>query len=131
MFLFLILINAAGFREKMNKTGKLITSKPTKRKPVTTINLKFIDDMIAAESIYLKENLVVNPNPVRPLQYHKRTLHVLPDGVSHLQSLLDDLKIYSSDHQMRINDEKTKVILFNNAIKRDFMPQLVVEDDQL
>ena len=83
--------------------------------------MKFIDDMMAAESIYLKEKLVENPNPVRPLQYHERTLHVLPDGVSHLQSLLDD-----SDHQMRINDEKTNVLLFNNAIKRDFMPQLVL-----
>ena len=117
------LINAAGFSEKVNKTRKIITSKPTTRKPVNKIHLKFIDDMMAAESIYLKEKLVENPNPVRPLQYHERTLHVLPDGVSDLQSLLDDLKTYSLNHQMRINDEKTNVLLFDNAITRDFMPQ--------
>ena len=41
MVLFLILINAAGFREKVNKTGKIITSNPTTRKLVDKIHLNF------------------------------------------------------------------------------------------
>ena len=34
MFLFLILINAAGFRNRMKNTGQVITSNPNKRKPM-------------------------------------------------------------------------------------------------
>jgi hypothetical protein len=126
MFLFLILINAAGFRDKIANTGKLITSKHTTRKPMEKIHLKFIDDMIAAESIHLKEKLIENPNPFRPLQYHERTLHIYPEADSHLQSLLNQ---YSNDHQMKINESKTNVILFNNAVKYDFLPKLSLNAD--
>ena len=70
MFLFLILINAAGFREQIRNTGHIITQPGVnKRKPMKTIHMKFIDDMTVAESIYLKEKLVDNPNPMQPFQY--------------------------------------------------------------
>ena len=35
----------------------------------------------------------------------------------------------TSDHQMQINLDKTKVILFNNAVKSDFLPHLTLTDD--
>ena len=118
MFLFLILINAAGFQERIRNTGKLITSNHTKRKPMDKIHLKYIDDMTAAVSINLKEKLIPNPdpNPIRPLQYHDRTQHILPEENSELQSCINDLITYSSDHQMQINENKSKVILFNNKL---------------
>ena len=126
MFLFLILINAAGFQERIRNTGKILTSNHTEWKPMDKIHLKFIDDMTAAVSINLKEKLIPNPdpNPIRPLQYHDRTQHILPEENSEIQSCINDLITYSNDHQMQINEKKTKVILFNNAIKYDFLPKI-------
>ena len=95
MFLFLILINAAGFKDKQRNTGKLITSNHNQRKPMKEIHLKFIDDMTAAVSINIKEKLVRNPdpNPIRPFRYHDRTQHILPEDQSQLQTFLNDLKL--------------------------------------
>ena len=80
MFLFLILINAAGFKEKIKNTGKIITGPLSKRKPMEKIHLKFIDDMTAAVSLNLKEELIANPDqePPRPFNFHERTQHILP-----------------------------------------------------
>ena len=130
MFLFLILINGAGFRNKIKNTGKVITANPNKRKPLDEIHLKFIDDMTGAISIDIKDNLERNPepNPIRPFRYHDRTQHILPEDKNQLQDFLDDLSKYTNDHQMRINDSKTKVILFNNAVKSDFFPNLAIND---
>ena len=134
MFLFLILINAAGFRKKIQNTGKIIT-KPNinTRKPMDKIHLKFIDDMTAAESINLKKNLLPNPNqnPDRPLRYHDRTQHILPYQNSQLQTLLDDIKVYTDTNQMKINKKKTKVILFNRARNYDFFPDLTLDGSPL
>ena len=59
MFLFIILINAAGFRDRINDNGQIITQPGVnKRKPMDTIHMKFVDDMTVAESIFLKEKLV-------------------------------------------------------------------------
>jgi hypothetical protein len=84
MFLFLILINAAGFRENLTNTGNFITKSFNNRKPMSRIHLKYIDNMTAAEAINLKKELIKNPNTnaVRPLQYHDRTKHILPEGQS-------------------------------------------------
>lgn len=59
------------------------------------IHMKFIDDMTVAESIHLKEQLIVNPDPVHPLQYHERTGHILPMEKSQVQSVLDELQDYT------------------------------------
>ena len=108
MFLFLILINAAGFKNNMRNTGKIITQPGiNKRKPMDNIHMKFIDDMTVAESIHLKEQFIENPDPVHPLQYHERTGHILPMERSKVQMVLDDLHVYTEKHQMRLNQDKT------------------------
>ena len=38
---------------------------------------------------------------------------------------------YTNDHEMKINDSKTKAILFNNAVKSDFFPNLTLNDTPL
>ena len=86
--------------------------------------------MTAAESIYLKDNLLRNPNPVQPFQYHERHGYYLPPEKSKLQTLLNDLMTYTEDHQMRLNTTKTKVILFNKATKYDFLPKLTLQGDK-
>ena len=129
MFLFLILINAAGFRERIRNTGQIITQPGVnKRKPMGTIHMKCIDDMTVAESIYLKDNLIKNPEPIQPFQYHERTGHILPTEKSKVQTLLNELTEYTEQHQMKLNHEKTKAILFNNAVKYDFQPNLTLQN---
>ena len=125
MFLFLILINEAGFRDNLNNVGKYITKPFNKREPMPRVHLKYIDDMTVAESINLKNKLVVNPdpNPTRPLQYHERTGHVLPEDQSDVQTLLNELSSYTETNEMKLNTNKSKVILFNNGRKYDFMPK--------
>ena len=54
LFLFLILINAAGFKNLKKNTGQLITKSLSRRQPMEKIQLKYIDDIMAAESIHLK-----------------------------------------------------------------------------
>ena len=71
------------------------------------------------------------PNPARPLRYHDRTQHILPDDENNLQEFLNDLMKYTNDHEMKINDSKTKAILFNNAVKSDFFPNLTLNDTPL
>ena len=131
MFLFLILINAAGFQENIKSMGEIITNPAiNKRQPLQKIHMKWIDDMTAAESIYLKDNLLKHPNPVQPFQYHERHGYYLPPEKSKLQTLLNDLMTYTEDHQMRLNTTKTKVILFNKATKYDFLPKLTLQGDK-
>ena len=132
MFLFLILINAAGFKENLRNIGETITNPAlSKRKPIEKIHMKWIDDMTIAESIYLKEKVVENPSPHQPFRLHEQTGLILPQEFSKVQGLLSDLHQYTIDHEMKINKEKTKAILFNNAVKYDFHPKLTLEDTQL
>ena len=46
MFLFLILINDAGFEKQQKKRGKLITSALNKRKEIATDHWKYVDMLI-------------------------------------------------------------------------------------
>ena len=130
MFLFLILINAAGFRDAIKNTGEIITNPLNKRKAIPNIHLKFIDDMTVAEAIDLKSKLVPNPNPPpKPTLYHDRTGIVLGDDQSQVQDLLKELKSFTDVHQMQLNQDKTKVILFNTSRNYDFPPELKFDDD--
>ena len=126
--LFLILINAAGFKGMKRNTGQIITQPGiNKRKPVEKIHMKFIDDMTIAESILLKDKLVKDPNPEQPLNYHGRTEHTLSPTKLKVQTLLNELGSYAQKHEMKINHKKTKAILFNNAVKYDFIPYLTID----
>ena len=81
LFLFLVLINDAGFEGQLNNAGELATSKRN-IKTVNQIHLKYVDDMTLAESINLKENLVLAPTDLGQthsmqglvMHSHKRTL---------------------------------------------------------
>jgi hypothetical protein len=129
LFLFLILINAAGYQEHEKQLGHHITQKQNKRKIMPRIHMKFVDDLTLAEAVNVKECVVPNPdpNPPRPLAYHDRTLHVLPSDQTPMQRQLDKMGQYCAENQMRINSEKTKVAIFNTARNYDFTPQLTMD----
>jgi hypothetical protein len=75
LFLFLILINAAGFQYLEKHLGDHVTTKLNKRRPMPTTHMKYVDDMTMAESLNLRQELMPNPdtNLPRPLTYHERT----------------------------------------------------------
>ena len=131
MFLFLVLINGAGFRNLEQKTGKIICNPSLKsRKPMDRIHLKWIDDMTAAEAINLKEHLIEDSNMIFPLKFHERTGHSLPKSQSKVQDLLTELVQYTEDNQMLINNSKTHAILFNKAKMYDFEPNLTIGNSE-
>ena len=129
MFLFIVLINLVGFENQNKQVGKTITKSLNRRKPMETIHLKFIDDLSVAESLNLKKQLIKNPdvNQPRPLDFHDRTEHILPESESRVQELLNTIVDYTDTHKMKVNGEKSKVMLFNSSKKYDFMPKLSME----
>ena len=132
MFLFLILINFAGFHnsEVVTNLGQHITKPLAKRKPIRKKHLKYIDDLSYLTSLDLKTKLKSdpNPNPMRPLNFHDRTGHFLPKENCEISVQLEKLTNFVEEHEMRINTQKTKVMLFNTARIRDFSPQVALED---
>ena len=129
MFLFLILINFAGFpfQEIERGMGKLITQ--PKRKPISKMHLKYVDDLSYLKSINLSEKLTVNPdpNPARPLSYHNRTSHILPQEENVMQQYMNQLVSFTNENEMQINCKKSKVMLFNTRKKYDFQPEIISE----
>ena len=105
LFLFLILINAAGYEQLTENMGQHITQKKNKRAKIPNIHLKFVDDMTLAEALNLRDCLVPNLDPDQPypLAYHDRTQHVLPDSENELQKQLDRLLEYCTDNDMKMN----------------------------
>ena len=115
LLLFLILINAAGYKKLEKNMGEIITDKLNKRKPVLHTHMKYVDDMSILQAMNLKEHLFPNPasDPPRPLAYHDRTNHIFPTELIALQDQLNRLDNYCQENQMKINDKKCKVMIFN------------------
>ena len=87
----------------------------------------FIDDLTLLERISLKD-LVQKEKIIGPLNYHDRYNLTLPPQKSILQHQLQDLKVFTDQHHMKLNSKKTKCIPFNTSKSKDFMPQLQLED---
>ena len=133
LFLFLILINAAGCGRLQEHLGKYATRGLNKRTPILKTHMKYVDDMTEAVAINLKKFIVPNPdpNPPRPLAYHDRTGHMAPVGYRcPLQDELDKLLQYCNKNEMVVNEKKTKVALFNTSWKYDYMPLLSVQKNK-
>ena len=130
LFLFLILVNAAGFPHLEKYLGRKVTQHMTKRRPIPNIHMKYVDDISLAQSLNMKECVVTNPdpNPVLPLQYHDRTGHVLPTSHCALQEQLNTLADYCNTYNMVINTGKTKIMIFNPSRKYDGTPKLTLPD---
>ena len=84
--------------------------------------------MTQLAAINIKKDTIKDPNPEPelPRQFHERTDHVLPREKNPLQDEVDKLKSYAKENGMKINEDKTKVMLFNRATKTDFLPKLEI-----
>ena len=128
MFLFLVYINFAGISkdELSLNLGEEITRR--KRDTLKPTHMKYLDDLSLATAINLKENLVVDPELPRPLTYHERTNHILPHDRNTMQKHFDHLSKHANTHKMVINQNKSKVMLFNQGRKYDFLPEVKTEN---
>ena len=71
-----------------------------------------------------------NPTPVLPRQYHERTGHTLKPENNVLQELLDKLKTYADENKMKINETKTKIMIFNQATSIDVLPRVYMTPEK-
>ena len=124
LLLFLVLINDLGFDNQKNNAGELITRR-NNLKAANVLHQKYVDDLTLVESINLKDKLVYVPESVRPLpdNLHSTTGHILPNQNSQVYQQLQKTEEYAANNSMRINQKKTKVMVFNPCIVRDFTPE--------
>ena len=99
-----------------------------KRKEIPVKHWKYVDDLTLAEAIDLKKALkkANEGSPEKPLTFHERTEHKLDREESKVSKELDKLLEYSKENEIIINKEQHKVMLFNTARTRDFLPSLQI-----
>ena len=92
-----------------------------------------MDDLTIAEAVDLKTKLKLDEENtlVKPLTYHERTQHILPPENSKVQQQLNEIVLYAEENEMKLNKKKTKVIVFNTAKTRDFLPKLKLEEETI
>ena len=130
LLLFIVLINEVGFKDQVNNTGEMITSRKN-LKEANKIHLKFVDDLTLAESIPLKSSLELNRSRPLPDNYHSRTGHNLIPEKSSVFKELKNIQKYAEANEMKLNKKKSKFMLFNQCKNFDFMPSLELEGNQI
>ena len=131
--IFSILINQAGLENQNRKLGEKLTVAASKRDEIENMHAKYVDDMTIAQSINLKNDLKSDPNKnwIKPPMKGERHELFLPNDKNHIQVQLDRLCNYADENQMKLNNDKTKVMLFNQAKQSDFLPEIVVGGQNL
>ena len=132
LFLFLILINDAGFMGQENNVGDIITRKKTISE-LNVIHMKYVDDLAMAEAINMNTQLKHAPVETRQLPdtYRNRTGHTLNNEESQVLKQLKDIQKYAEINKMKLNTQKTKLMLFNPCRKKDFMPEFRIEETRI
>ena len=132
MWCFLFLINFAGPDQEVKQLGRKITQPINSRTPINVMKKKWIDDLTILTAINLKDHTVVKDeySMTRPLQYHERTEHLLPRDRNTLQTIVNNLQLYTDKHNMLINKEKTKVSLFNPLKNVDILPEISLDQGE-
>ena len=132
IFFFVIKYNAASLRPRIPRFIGQSCCK-TRRGNCKTVDCSkhskemhavYIDDLTQAVAIELKKE--VNNDPQKrpfPLNFHERTKHVLP-AINVMQQNLIKLEDFTKDNLMKINEKKSKIMIFNKSKKYDFPPEL-------
>ena len=133
MFLFLILINKAGFSDQSKKLGEKLTTAASKRDEISTMHAKYVDDMTAAQAVNLKTDLKIDDQRTweKPPMRRERFEQFLPEEKKLVQKQMKEVSKYAAENEMKLNKDKTKVMLFNSARQSDFMPKIEVDGQNL
>ena len=126
LLFFVIIFNGAGPKPLLEKIGVALTQTRKKRKPLKPGKKKWVDDCTLTAHVRLSAQLVPDPGPpiIGPAQYHSRTGQILPPDRNPMQTELDSLNEYCRQSKLKINQEKSKCMLFNRAKQHDFIPEL-------
>ena len=105
MFLFLVLINEAGFKNIKESIGLKITQAINKRSELQPGHWKYVDDLTVAEALKLKDSLENDDEGTldKPLTFHNRNNQVLPQHLSKVQNQLEEINQYALENEMKIN----------------------------
>ena len=133
MFLFIILINSVGFKQEDQTVGENVTKAINAHKVMKTMHAKYVDDLTIAEVIDLRKVLcVANESDLeRPLTYHQKTEQYIKEGASKVEEQLKEIEEYAISHEMKINQIKSKVMLFNTSKTNDYQPDIEIEGVRL
>ena len=110
MFLFIILINQAGFANQSRRLGEKLATAASKRDEMEDMHAKYVDDMTIAQSICLKKELKTEPdkNWIKPPRKRDRHEQVLPTEKNKIQDQLNNLCEYADENEMKLSKDKTK-----------------------
>ena len=99
-----------------------MTRAANSQKLISHMHDKYVDNLTIAEALNLKNVLVVEREQSlkRPLNYHQRTEHKIVADSSQVEQKLKDRQEHARLNEMKINQKKTKILLFNTSIKYDF-----------
>ena len=139
IFLFVVKYNAASLRPQiprllMNQGCTLRRSKCKQEQcpqHAKDAHMLYIDDLSEAEGVDLKKQIVTDPvqRPF-PLNYHERTKQIFPADRSILQTQLLKVENYTIKNKMKINESKSKIMIFNKSRNYDFPPELAFRNGQ-
>ena len=92
----------------------------------------YIDDLSEAEAVELKRQLFNDPiQRPYPLNYHERTKHIFPAKSSLLQKRLLKVEDFTMQNHMKINEAKSKVMIFNKSRNFDFPPEFAFQNNEM
>ena len=130
LWIFLVMMNKYGKPHEKKALSDYITVPLSKRKAIKETKAKWVDDLTEVKHINLKKDTekVFEESLVRPLQKHARTEHKMKPHMNRMHKEVDSLYEIANKNLMKVNDSKTKVMLFNTARKTDFEPLVAVPD---
>ena len=92
------------------------------------MNVKFVDDLSIAVRVNLESDLVIDSGRPKPLNYEERFETNIKVTSNLLQEMIDDLKIFSSERNMLINEKKSSVMKFTKSRTKDFPTEIKMHD---
>ena len=130
-FFFMVKFNGSLLRPNIPrpfpKPTPLIMSK------LTSCTVKYIDDASQARSIKLRQALDtidISERP-KPLEFFEHTGYSLKKNTNELQTDLDNLKEFTDNNLMVINEKKTLIMKFNFRKSLDFPPIFNIDDGSM
>ena len=73
------------------------------------IQLKWIDDIVTAETISLKKCLIEGPEIIGPKNKREQSGLILPPENSRVQTKINELETFTNQNLMSLNFRKTKI----------------------
>ena len=136
IFLFIVKFNAAALRPSIPRLPLRPACSALKncrtancQKHPKQIHATYIDDLSEGEAVNLRYQLSKD-NSLRqqPLTFHERKGYVFKQQDSLLQRKLLEIESFTKENKMKINTEKTKIMLFNKSRNFDFPPEFSFEN---